>query len=286
MNPVVQHFFDQSTSTLSYVVYEAPGSKAIVIVSVLNYDSKSGRTATIAADQMVRFVKEHRLQVELILETHAHADHFSAAPYMKQQLGGRIAIGSQIKVVQQTFKHIFNLGQDFVVDGSQFDYLLNADEKISFGALSFKALFVPGHTPACMAYEIGDAIFVGDTLFMPDVGSARCDFPGGDAQQLYRSARTILSRPPKTRLFMCHDNPPNDRPKAYETTVGAQQQGNIHLRDGISEQQFVTMRFTRDQTLEMPVLILPAIQVNIRAGYLPPVEDNGIAYIKIPLNTL
>jgi len=286
MDPVVQHFFDQSTSTLSYVVYEAPGSKANVIDSVLNYDSKSGSTATIAADQMVRFVKEHRLQVEWILETHAHADHFSAAPYIKQQLEGRIAIGSQIKVVQQTFEHIFNLGQDFVVDGSQFDYLLNADEKISFGALSFKALFVPGHTPACMVYEIGDAISVGDTLFMPDVGSARCDFSGGDAQQLYRSARIILSRPPKTKLFMCHDYPPSDRTKAYETTVGAQQQGNIHLRDGISEQQFVTMRFTRDQTLEMPVLILPAIQVNIRAGYLPPVEDNGIAYIKIPLNTL
>jgi len=231
-------------------------------------------------------VRTHQLKVEWILETHAHADHLTAAPYLKAQLGGRTAIGDHITAVQKVFKGIFNLEQTFKLDGSQFDHLFKPGEAIQVGALSGEALYVPGHTPACMAYKFGDAVFVGDTLFMPDVGTARCDFPGGDAKTLYASTRTLLDLPSDTRLFMCHDYPPAGRDVKFETTVAEQRAHNIHLHDGITEEQFIAMRTKRDATLEMPVLILPAVQINIRAGELPPKEDNGIAYAKIPLNAL
>lgn len=286
MKPTVKGFFDPETWTVTYVVYEKPGSPCLIIDSVLNYDHKSGRTKTRLADEVIAFVKEHNLEVEWILETHAHADHVSAAPYLKSHLGGKIAIGEHITNVQDVFKKVFHLEGALPTDGSQFDYLLKDGEEIKVGALSFKSLFVPGHTPACMAYQIGDAIFVGDTMFMPDVGTARCDFPGGDAHTLYQSMKKILSFPPETRLFMCHDYPPNGRPVNFETTVAEQKKSNIHMHDGISEAEFVQMRSKRDATLEMPTLILPAIQINIRAGVLPPPESNGVSYLKIPLNAL
>jgi glyoxylase-like metal-dependent hydrolase (beta-lactamase superfamily II) len=256
-----------------------------VIDSVLNYDPKSGRTKTKSADEVIAFIKEHRLQLVWILETHAHADHLTAAPYIQEKLGGKIAIGDHITTVQGVFKGVFNL-DDLAVDGSQFDVLIKEGEPISFGNLSFKALYVPGHTPACMAYEIGDSIFVGDTLFMPDVGTARCDFPGGSASNLYRSIQSILKYPPNTKLYMCHDYPPNGRAPEYQSTVADQKEANIHVHDGITEEQFVAMRTKRDAGLEMPVLILPSIQVNIRAGHMPKAEGNGTAYLKIPLNAL
>jgi len=281
----VKAFFDPQTWTYSYVVYESKGSPCIVIDSVLNYDPKSGRTKTKSADEVIAFIKEHRLQLEWILETHAHADHLTAAPYIQEKLSGKIAIGDHITTVQGVFKGVFNL-DDIAVDGSQFDVLIKEGESIAFGNLSFKALYVPGHTPACMAYEIGDSIFVGDTLFMPDVGTARCDFPGGSASNLYRSIQSILKYPPSTKLYMCHDYPPNGRPPEYQSTVADQKEANIHVHDGITEEQFVAMRTKRDAGLEMPVLILPSIQVNIRAGHMPKAEGNGTAYLKIPLNAL
>lgn len=286
MNPVVKGFFDVDTWTVTYVVYEKPKSPCIIIDSVLGYDPKSGRTNTKMAEEVIQFVNENELKVEWILETHAHADHVTAAPYLKSRLGGQIAIGDHISVVQGVFKGIFNLESAFPTDGSQFDRLLKDGERIDFGGLSLKAIFVPGHTPACMAYQIGDAIFVGDTMFMPDVGTARCDFPGGNASVLYQSMKKILSNPPETRLFMCHDYPPNNRPIQFETTVAEEKKSNIHMHDGISEEQFIEMRTKRDATLEMPVLILPAIQVNIRAGEFPPAESNGISYLKIPVNAV
>ena len=286
MNPVVKGFFDPETWTVTYVVYEKPGSSCIIIDSVLAYDPKSGRTHPRPADEVIEFVRRNELKTEWILETHAHADHVTAAPYLKSHLGGKIAIGDHISVVQGVFKGIFNLEPGFPVNGSQFDQLLKDNQEIHFGNLSMKALFVPGHTPACMAYQVGDAIFVGDTMFMPDVGTARCDFPGGDAHTLYQSMKKILSFPLQTRLFMCHDSPPNGRPVNFETTVAEERKSNIHMHDGISEEQFIEMRTTRDATLEMPVLILPAIQINIRAGELPPKEANGISYLKIPVNAL
>ena len=286
MNPVVKGFFDPDTWTVTYVVYEKPTSSCIIIDSVLSYDPKSGRTHTKMADEVIEFIKKNELKTEWILETHAHADHVTAAPYLRSELGGKVAIGDHISVVQSVFKGIFNLEKSFPVDGSQFDRLLKDGEEIHFGNLSFKALFVPGHTPACMAYQVGDAIFVGDTMFMPDVGTARCDFPGGDAHVLYQSMKKILSFPPQTRLFMCHDYPPNGRPVQFETTVADEKKFNIHMHDGITEEQFIEMRTKRDATLEMPVLILPAIQVNIRAGEFPAKESNGIAYLKIPLNAV
>jgi len=284
MKPVVKGFFDPDTWTVTYVVYEKSGSQCIIIDSVLSYDPKSGRTHTKMADQVIDFVKQNDLKAEWILETHAHADHVTAAPYLKSKLGGKVAIGDHISVVQGVFKGIFNLEQSFPTDGSQFDHLLQDGEEVHFGNLSFKAMFVPGHTPACMAYQVGDAIFVGDTMFMPDVGTARCDFPGGDAHVLYQSMRKILSFPPETRLFMCHDYPPNGRPVQFETTVADEKKSNIHMHDGISEEQFIEMRTKRDATLEMPVLILPAIQINIRAGEMPAKESNGVSYLKIPVN--
>ena len=286
LKPTVHGIFDKATWTITYIVHQGVGTACAIIDSVLDYDPKSGRTTTASAEKVVEYVKANKLQVEWILETHAHADHVSAAPYLKQQLGGKIAIGNHITQVQKVFKGIFNLEPEFKQDGSQFDHLLNSDEEFKVGNLTGKVLFVPGHTPACVAYQFGDTVFVGDTLFMPDVGTARCDFPGGDARTLYASVRKILSLPAETRLFMCHDYPPTDRPIAFESTVAAQREKNIHVHDGISEAQFVDMRTKRDVTLEMPVLILPAVQINIRAGELPPQEANGVSYVKIPLNAL
>ena len=284
--PLVHGIFDPATWTVTYVVYEKAGSACAIIDPVLDYDPKSGRTSHASADKVIAFVKSQQLTVSWILETHAHADHLSAAPYLKAQLGGKTGIGDHITVVQSVFKGIFNMEPSFHADGSQFDHLFADGEVIPMGGLSTRTWYLPGHTPACVAYQFGDAVFVGDTLFMPDVGTARCDFPGGDAKTLFASVRKILNLPPETRLFMCHDYPPEGRPVAFETTVAAQRAGNIHVHDGIDEAQFVAMRTTRDATLEMPVLILPAVQINIRAGELPPKESNGIAYAKIPLNAL
>ena len=286
INPNIKAFFDPETWTFTYVVYEKPDTPCVVIDSVLNFDPKSGRTSTNSADELITFIQKNHLQLAWILETHAHADHLSAAPYIQKQLGGKIAIGYHIQDVQKVFKGIFNLEPEFKVDGSQFDYLIEEGKNLEFGNLSIHPIFVPGHTPACMAYEIGDAIFVGDTLFMPDVGTARCDFPGGSANNLYKSIQKILSYPDNTRLFMCHDYPPSNRPVAYETTVAKQKKDNIHIHDGISEEQFVEMRTKRDKTLQMPVLLLPSIQVNVRAGHPPPPENNGKRYLKIPLDVL
>ncbi|MDP1740278.1 MAG: MBL fold metallo-hydrolase [Polaromonas sp.] len=286
MNAAIESFFDPATWTVSYVAYEKEGSACAIIDSVLDYDAKSGRTRTTSADKLVEFVQQKKLRVDWILETHAHADHLSAAHYLRAKLGGKIAIGAAITDVQNVFQGIFNLEPGFRPDGHQFDHLLRDGETFAIGALTAEALSVPGHTPACMAFRVGDAVFVGDTLFMPDVGTARCDFPGGDAHSLYRSMRKLLSLPVETRLFMCHDYPPEGRSALWETTVAEQRAGNIHVHDGVSEEDFVRMRTARDATLEMPVLILPAVQVNIRAGEMPPPEDNGVSYLKIPLNAL
>ena len=285
----IESFFDPATWTVTYLVHQGAGSACAIIDSVLDYDPKSGRTRHHTADRVVERVKVLKLKLEWILETHAHADHVSAAAYIKSQLGGRIGIGERITQVQQVFKGVFNLDDSFVSDGSQFDHLFAHEDGFELGALRVKVLWVPGHTPADVAYLVEDgvsesAVFVGDTLFMPDVGTARCDFPGGNAQVMYASIRRLLSLPPATRLFMCHDYPPTDRPIAFETTVAEQRARNIHANDQIDEAAFVALRTERDRTLEMPVLILPAIQINIRAGYLPPPESNGVAYAKIPLN--
>lgn len=284
--PQVHGLFDPATWTVTYVVHNGPGSACAIIDSVLDYDPKSGRTRHTSADRVIEYVRAHDLKVAWILETHAHADHLSAAPYLKAQLGGNIGIGDHITMVQKVFKGIFNLEPEFRLDGSQFDRLFAEGDEIPLGDLKGSLLYVPGHTPACVAYQFGDAVFVGDTLFMPDVGTARADFPGGDARTLYRSARKILSLPPEMRLFMCHDYPPAGRGVAFETTVAAERASNIHVRDGVTEDEFVALRTARDATLEMPVLILPAVQINIRAGEMPPKEENGIAYAKIPLNAL
>ncbi len=286
LSPLVHSIFDPTTWTVTYVVYEKEGSACAIIDSVLDYDPNSGRTSTESADKVIAFVREKKLHVQWILETHAHADHLTAAPYLKAQLGGQTAIGDHITAVQRVFKDVFNLEASFKVDGTQFDHLLQTDETFAIGNLIAKALYVPGHTPACVAYQVGDAVFVGDTLFMPDVGSARCDFPGGSAKTLYASARKILSLPDCTRLFMCHDYPPEGRAVQFATTVAEQRAHNIHLHDGIEEAEFVRMRTARDATLAMPVLILPAVQINIRAGAFPPQDDNGVSYLKIPLNAL
>jgi len=284
--PQVQGLFDPATWTVTYVVHNGPGTPAAIVDSVLDYDPKSGRTRTASADRVIEYVKAQGLTVEWILETHAHADHLSAAPYLKRQLGGRIGIGGRITQVQQVFKGLFHLEPEFHPDGSQFDHLFADGETLRIGALEGRVLFVPGHTPACAAYQVGDAVFVGDTLFMPDVGTARCDFPGGDAKTLYASVQKILSLPGDTRLFMCHDYPPEGRPVRFETSVAEQRAHNIHVHAGVSEAQFVAMRTQRDATLEMPTLILPSVQVNIRAGEMPPPEANGVRYLKIPVNAL
>ncbi len=286
MIPRVHAVFDPTTGTVSYVVHDGPGSACALIDPVLDYDPKSGRTGTAAADRLIDFVQANSLRAEWILETHAHADHLTAAPYLKAELGGRTAIGEHITTVQGVFKALFNLEPGFRPDGSQFDRLLADGDEIRIGRLVGKVLHVPGHTPADIAYRFDDAVFIGDTLFMPDVGTARCDFPGGDAGKLYASVRRLLDLPPATRLFMCHDYPPAGREAAWETTVAEQRARNIHVHDGVGEAEFVAMRTQRDATLDMPVLILPAVQVNIRAGELPRKEENGVAYLKIPVNAL
>lgn len=286
MKPAIQPFFDVVTGTITYIVFDVPGGHAAIIDPVLDYDPKSGRTHTALADQIISFITQQKLAVDWILETHAHADHLSAAHYLKSKLGGRIAIGEHIKVVQNVFKGMFNLAADFAVDGSQFDHLFTDNEEFNVGQLTARALFVPGHTPADIAYQFDDAIFVGDTLFMPDVGSARCDFPGGDAEMLYQSVQRLFAFPDNTRLFMCHDYPPADRAPAWQTTVGSQRKNNIHLHNGVTQESFVQIRQARDATLDMPVLILPSVQVNIRAGEMPAAESNGVSYLKIPLNLL
>ncbi|WP_322030673.1 MBL fold metallo-hydrolase [Paraburkholderia sp. J76] len=284
--PIVEPFFDPVTATVTYVVHAGRGTACAIVDPVLDYDPRSGRTSTESADRVIAFVREYELRVEWLLETHAHADHLSSAPYLKAQLGGRIAIGEHIRAVQGVFRAVFNLGETLEPDGSQFDVLFRDGETFQVGALEARALHVPGHTPADLAYRIGNAVFVGDTLFMPDVGSARCDFPGGDAHTLYRSARKLLDLPGDTRLFMCHDYPPASRAPCFETTVSAQRSGNIHLNDTVSEEAFVQMRTARDRTLAMPNLILPSIQVNIRAGRMPEPEANGVRYLKIPVDAL
>jgi glyoxylase-like metal-dependent hydrolase (beta-lactamase superfamily II) len=286
LKPDVTAFFHEPTHTVTYIVHEEGGSNCAIIDTVLDYDAESGRTATNAADEVIAHVRGNGLQVEWILETHAHADHLTAAPYLKQHLGGRIAIGEHIVAVQETFKKVFNLGEGFAADGSQFDHLFADGETFRLGALEGRVIHTPGHTPACVAYQFGDCVFVGDTLFMPDFGTARTDFPGGDAATLYRSIHKILSLPEETRLFMCHDYGPNGRDIAWQSSVVAERTDNIHVNDGISEDAFVAMRTARDADLSLPSLILPSIQVNIRAGALPPPEDNGVSYLKIPLNAL
>jgi glyoxylase-like metal-dependent hydrolase (beta-lactamase superfamily II) len=286
MQPTVQPFFDPATWTWTYVVHAGEGTACAIIDPVLDYDPKSGRTRTDSAQQVVDYVRAQRLSVQWILETHAHADHLSAAAWLREQLGGRIGIGGRIPSVQGVFKKIFHLEPGFPTDGSQFDHLFADDEVFDIGALQARVLSVPGHTPACVAYKVGDAVFVGDTLFPPDVGTARCDFPGGNARTLYQSVRKLLAMPDDTRLYVCHDYPPTDRAPRCETRVAEQRAHNIHIHDGISEEAFVAMRTQRDAGLQMPQLILPSIQVNIRAGQLPPPEDNGVSYLKIPLNAL
>jgi glyoxylase-like metal-dependent hydrolase (beta-lactamase superfamily II) len=284
---VVAAFYDPQTGTLSYVVHDPASAACAIIDAVLDFDAKSGRTSTTSADRIIEHVRTHQLGVQWLLETHAHADHLSAAHYLQEQLGGVTGIGEGIRAVQGAFCDLYNLRGACAADGSQFGHLFGPGEMFALGTLSVRALHVPGHTPADVAYVVDDSMaFVGDTLFMPDVGTARCDFPGGDAATLYRSVRTLLEMPPTTRLFICHDYPPAGRGPAWETTVAAQRAGNIHVRDGVSEADFVAMRIARDATLAMPALMLPAVQVNIRAGELPPAEDNGVRYLKIPLNAL
>lgn len=281
----IKSFFDPATFTATHVVSCPVTGTAAIIDSVLDYDPKSGRTSNASADRVLQYVREKGLAVEWHLETHAHADHFSAAPYLKERLGGRIAIGRHIVEVQGVFKRIFN-AKDMDTDGTQFDHLFDDDERFPIGELEARVLHTPGHTPACVTFLIGNDAFVGDTLFMPDYGSARCDFPGGDARVLYRSMRTVLALPPATRLHLCHDYLPGGREARWETTVAEQRAANIHVHDGVSEDDFVAMRTARDKTLGMPTLLLPSVQVNAQAGYLPPPEDNGTRYLKIPLNAL
>lgn len=281
----VKAFFDEDTYTVSYVVSCDILNKAVIIDSVLDYDQNSGRTSTASADAVIDYVSANDLTVEWILETHIHADHLSAAPYLKEKLGGQIAVGSEVTKVQGVFGKLFNVSNGFEADGSQFDLLLDDGETLRFGTQSLIVMHTPGHTPACSSYIIGDTCFVGDTLFMPDFGTARCDFPGGDAGVLYNSIQRILALPDETRLFLCHDyKAPGRDYYAWETTVREQRENNIHLTDG--EGAFIAMRKERDSKLDMPKLILPSVQVNMRAGHLPPAEDNGTAYLKIPINAV
>lgn len=283
--PIVTHFFDEPTNTFSYVVRE-PGSSACAIIdSVLDFDYAAGRTDTRSADAIIAFICREGLNVEWILETHVHADHLSAAPYLHEKLGGRTGIGARITVVQEVFGKVFNAGTEFARDGSQFDCLFEEGDTFAIGNMEGRVLHTPGHTPACLTYVIGDAAFVGDTLFMPDYGTARCDFPGGDARTLYRSIQKVLALPDETRLFLCHDYKTPDREQyQHETTVAEQRAHNVHVREGISEEAFVLMRTERDATLDMPRLILPSVQVNMRAGHMPPPEDNGQVYLKVPID--
>jgi len=282
----IQAFFDPNTWTVTYVASCNASRHAAIIDPVLDYDFKSGRTSTTSADQVLAYLKAQDLTVDWILETHAHADHLSGAHYFKEQVGGRIAIGENIRAVQSTFKAVFNLDADFATDGRQFDHLFKDGEVFKIGDVEAVAMLVPGHTPADMAYRMDNAIFVGDTLFMPDVGTARADFPGGDAHALYRSIHKVLALPPETKIFVCHDYPPPSRAAQWQTTVAEQRAKNIHVHEGVTEEQFVAMRAARDAALEMPSLIIPSIQVNVRAGDMPAPEANGIRYLKVPLNAL
>lgn len=286
MQVSVESFYDKGTNTISHIAVEPNGRHCAIVDPVLDYDQAAGRTKTDQADRIVRHVRDRNLQVDWILETHAHADHLSAAQYLRKELGGRIAIGARITEVQAIFKDVFNLERTFNTDGRQFDRLFEDGEAFRIGRQEARVLYTPGHTPACATYVAGDAAFVGDTLFMPDGGTARADFPGGDAAQLYRSIRRILDLPPETRLFVCHDYQPGGREPRWETTVAEQRERNIHLGGGKSEEEYVAMRTARDRTLSTPTLLVPSIQVNIRAGELPPAEDNGVAYVKVPLNRL
>jgi glyoxylase-like metal-dependent hydrolase (beta-lactamase superfamily II) len=285
IEPEVVAYFDSATSTVSYVVKD-PRSKACAIIdSVMDFDYAAGHIGFKSADAIVDYVKANGLEVQWLIETHAHADHLSAAPYLQSKVGGRLGIGEKITVVQEVFGKIFNEGTDFQRDGSQFDRLFKDGDTYTIGTMTARVMHTPGHTPACMTHVIGNAAFVGDTLFMPDGGTARADFPGGDARTLYRSIQKVLALPPETRLFMCHDYAPGGREVRWETTVAEERAGNIHVRDGISEDEFVQMRTARDAALGMPQLIIPSIQVNIRGGQLPEAEDNGRRYLKVPLDS-
>ena len=286
VSPLVKGFFDPATYTITYVVQDPSTPHCAIVDPVLDFDPKSGRTATRSADKVIEYIQSQALEVDWILETHAHADHISAAQYLKQRYACPIAIGANISIVQETFKKVFNL-DNFPSDGSQFDTLFNDGDNFEIGNISAQVMHTPGHTPACLSYVIGDAVFVGDTLFMPDYGTARADFPGGDAATLYNSIHKIFALPDEYRLFMCHDYLPQDRSDyQWETTVEIQRSKNIHVGGGISQADFVKMRVARDKDLDMPVLILPSIQVNIRAGEKPPAESNGISYLKIPMDML
>ncbi|MGM0430619.1 MAG: MBL fold metallo-hydrolase [Pseudomonadota bacterium] len=283
--PLVKHFFDEPTNTYSYVVRDPSSKYCAIIDSVLDFDYASGRTDTRSAESILKYIDDNKLLVEWILETHVHADHLSAAPYLQEKTGAKLGIGEHIKTVQDTFGKAFNAGTEFARDGSQFDHLFADEDNFSIGNLKAHVLHTPGHTPACLTYVIGNAAFVGDTLFMPDYGTARCDFPGGDAKTLYRSIQKVFALPDETRLFMCHDyKSPSREHYAFETTVGDEKENNIHVGAGKTEDEFVKMRTERDATLNMPRLILPSVQVNMRAGQLPPEEDNHQRYLKIPLN--
>lgn len=287
MNAQVEAFFDPATFTYSYVVSDPKARRCAIIDPVLDYDPASGRTSYQSADRLIAYVREQQLQVDWLLETHVHADHLSAAPYLKRELGGKMAIGEHITTVQATFGKLFNAGSEFATDGRQFDQLFRDGDTFQVGSIDARAIHTPGHTPACMTYLIGDAGFVGDTLFMPDYGTARCDFPGGDARTLYQSIRKLFALPDQTRLFMCHDyKAPGRAEHRYETSVAEEREYNVHVHQGIREADFVAMRNSRDATLGMPLLMLPSVQVNMRAGQLPPPEDNGTRYLKIPLNLL
>lgn len=283
--PIVNAFFDEPTNTFSYVVRDPASASCAIIDSVLDFDYAAGRTGVRSADAIIAFVQREALRVEWVLETHVHADHLSAAPYLHETLGGRTGIGANIKVVQEVFGKAFNAGTEFARDGSQFDQLFEEGDTFAIGELQGRVLHTPGHTPACLTYVVGDAAFVGDTLFMPDYGTARCDFPGGDARKLYRSIHKVLSLPDETRLFLCHDYLPEGRSEyQHETSVAEQRAANIHVHQGVNEDAFVAMRTERDATLDMPKLILPSVQVNMRAGEMPPAEDNGQVYFKVPVN--
>lgn len=285
--PVVRTFFDEATFTATHVVHDPATRRAAIIDSVLDFDQASGRTSHAGADAVIAYVRERGLGVDWLLETHAHADHLSAAPYLKAQLGGTIVIGTAIRTVQDVFGKVFNEGPAFARDGSQFDALMDDGHRFAVGSIPAIALHVPGHTPACLAYAIGDALFVGDTLFMPDYGTARADFPGGDARTLFRSIRRLMQLPEQTRVFLCHDyKAPGRDAFVWETTIGAQRTANVHVHDGVAEDTFVAMREARDATLGMPRLILPSIQINMRAGHLPEPEANGVRYLKLPLDLL
>ncbi len=287
MTPEVTPFFDEATNTITFLVKDPDSTACAIVDSVLDYDAAAGRTDTASADAVIAHVLDRGLNVEWILETHVHADHLSAAPYLQKRLGGRIGIGENIRVVQDTFGKIFNAGTEFQRDGSQFDRLFREQDRFEIGGLSASVLHTPGHTPACLTYVIGDAAFVGDTLFMPDFGTARCDFPGGSAETLYESIQKILSLPDDTRIFVGHDyKAPGRETYAWETTVAEQKAANVHVGAGRDKNEFVAMRKQRDATLGMPRLIIPSIQVNMRAGRMPPPEDNGTVYLKVPVNTL